>query len=147
MRIKSTFPMYRLPPLPCDFRIVGHGMHPIQGFMMLYAPWKHSKQNLTRFFDFNSHYVANRMCQTGPDHKLVFAKHLLRSSAHTHRMKTTSSFKAMLIDTKHAHSAHNDIKGQPHETRYASSSELSISCKCLDYVTKAYVMRCNTDTA
>ena len=32
-------------------------------------------------------YVANRICHARPDHKLVFAKNLSRSSAHTHNEK------------------------------------------------------------
>ena len=70
-----------------------------------------------------------------------------KALAHTHRMKNTRSFKAMLIDTKQDHSAHNNMKGQQQQTRYDSSKELIVLYKCSAYITKACGMRYNTDTA
>ena len=75
---------------------------------------------------------------------------LLKTSqglAHTHRKKNALSFKVMLIGTKHTHSAHNNIQGQPQQTRYASSREFIISYTCLACITKRYGMRYNNDTA
>ena len=53
----------------------------------------------------------------------------------------------MLIDTKHARSAHSNMKGQQQQTHYASSKELIVSYKCSAYIKMACGMRYNTDTA
>ena len=53
----------------------------------------------------------------------------------------------MLIDTKHAHSAQNNMKERPQQTRYTSNRESITRYKYLAYITKAYGMRYYDDTA
>ena len=77
----------------------------------------------------------------------LWLKPLKAKRTYTHRIKNAYSFKDMLNGINHAHFAQNNMKGQPQQTRYASSRKLIISDKCLAYITKAYWMQYNIDTA